>query len=235
MWKCPKCGEQIEDQFEACWKCADPVAARQVNRGSSGHQFKIFEDQAGMSEAVKQGWSWPAFFFTVIWALVKKLYLTGLVVLAGSILLIVLRLDHLLANTAGWIIAVMFGVNGNRWRETQLLARGYTLRRTVTAGSTDEALANDGQDGAPGRRLTVPPPPGLVQAAIEWEPEEPVLDTTLNPEEQAFALFRAAAKLEAQGKVQDALATYQRVVDRFGGTTAAGDSQRSIDWLRARI
>ena len=21
MWACPKCGEQIEDQFEACWSC----------------------------------------------------------------------------------------------------------------------------------------------------------------------------------------------------------------------
>ncbi len=22
MWKCPKCGEQIEDAFDSCWKCA---------------------------------------------------------------------------------------------------------------------------------------------------------------------------------------------------------------------
>ena len=21
MWKCPKCGEESEDQFDACWKC----------------------------------------------------------------------------------------------------------------------------------------------------------------------------------------------------------------------
>jgi hypothetical protein len=24
MWKCQKCGEEIEDQFESCWKCAGP-------------------------------------------------------------------------------------------------------------------------------------------------------------------------------------------------------------------
>lgn len=24
MWTCPKCGEQIEDQFASCWKCAAP-------------------------------------------------------------------------------------------------------------------------------------------------------------------------------------------------------------------
>lgn len=24
MWTCPKCSEEIEDQFDACWKCAGP-------------------------------------------------------------------------------------------------------------------------------------------------------------------------------------------------------------------
>ena len=24
MWNCKKCGEAIEDQFDACWKCATP-------------------------------------------------------------------------------------------------------------------------------------------------------------------------------------------------------------------
>jgi hypothetical protein len=23
MWKCPKCGECLEDQFDSCWKCAE--------------------------------------------------------------------------------------------------------------------------------------------------------------------------------------------------------------------
>ena len=26
MWVCPKCREQIEEQFDTCWKCAAPVA-----------------------------------------------------------------------------------------------------------------------------------------------------------------------------------------------------------------
>jgi hypothetical protein len=24
MWNCKKCGENIEDQFDSCWKCATP-------------------------------------------------------------------------------------------------------------------------------------------------------------------------------------------------------------------
>ncbi|WP_226912943.1 hypothetical protein [Halomonas sp. 3D7M] len=35
-------------------------------------EFKIYMHPAGMHEAVKQGWSWPGFFFGPIWALVKK-------------------------------------------------------------------------------------------------------------------------------------------------------------------
>jgi hypothetical protein len=25
MWRCPKCGETIEDQFDSCWKCTEAV------------------------------------------------------------------------------------------------------------------------------------------------------------------------------------------------------------------
>jgi hypothetical protein len=25
MWTCPKCKEQIDDQFDSCWKCAEAV------------------------------------------------------------------------------------------------------------------------------------------------------------------------------------------------------------------
>ena len=25
MWKCAQCGEEIEDQFDSCWKCAAPA------------------------------------------------------------------------------------------------------------------------------------------------------------------------------------------------------------------
>ena len=34
--------------------------------------YKIFKNPTGQYEAVKQGWSWPAFFFGGIWACVKK-------------------------------------------------------------------------------------------------------------------------------------------------------------------
>ena len=24
MWTCPQCGERLEEQFRACWKCSEP-------------------------------------------------------------------------------------------------------------------------------------------------------------------------------------------------------------------
>ena len=36
--------------------------------------YKIFKNPTGQYEAVKQGWSWPAFFFGGIWACVKKIW-----------------------------------------------------------------------------------------------------------------------------------------------------------------
>jgi len=40
--------------------------------------FSIFEHPTGQMEAVKNGWSWAAFFFGWIWTLVERLY--GMVV-----------------------------------------------------------------------------------------------------------------------------------------------------------
>ena len=35
MWTCPKCGEAIEDQFDACWKCAGPAEPGAPSEGWS--------------------------------------------------------------------------------------------------------------------------------------------------------------------------------------------------------
>jgi hypothetical protein len=32
MWKCPTCGESLEDQFDSCWKCAKASATEGVGR-----------------------------------------------------------------------------------------------------------------------------------------------------------------------------------------------------------
>jgi hypothetical protein len=52
--------------------------------------YKIYENRDGRKEAVKQGWSWPAFFFAGIWAFVKKLNVAGGIWVTIIILLAIL-------------------------------------------------------------------------------------------------------------------------------------------------
>jgi hypothetical protein len=54
-------------------------------------------------------------------------------------------------------------------------------------------------------------------------------------EERAAALLDEATKLETRGRVQEALAKYQTVVERFPGTAASHDAQKSMESLRANL
>jgi hypothetical protein len=62
----------------------------------------------------------------------------------------------------------------------------------------------------------------------------PAADVELPKEDQAFALLREAGRLEARFQVREALDAYQQVIERFGGTEAARDAQRSMASLCAR-
>jgi hypothetical protein len=52
------------------------------------------------------------------------------------------------------------------------------------------------------------------------------------PQETAFALLAEGARLEARGKVQDALDAYTEVVKDYPDTPAAQDARKSIESLR---
>lgn len=111
-------------------------------------QYKVFKHPAGSIEAVKQGWSWPAFFFSFIWAMVKKMWGLGIGVLAGTFAL------GFFIGAAGWgeggdalvnivaiIINIVFGLKGNSWREKNLASRGFEQVDTVTAANPEGAIA----------------------------------------------------------------------------------------------
>jgi hypothetical protein len=54
-------------------------------------------------------------------------------------------------------------------------------------------------------------------------------------EARAIALLDEATKLESHGRVKEALAKYQAVVEKFRGTPASDYAQKSIESLRAKI
>lgn len=111
-------------------------------------QYKIFKHPGGASEAVKQGWSWPAFFFSSVWALTKRMWLLGGCCLV-SLFVFGVGLGasgggedaDLLINVVSIVINVIFGLNGNSWREKNLLSRGFEQVDTVSAANPEGAVA----------------------------------------------------------------------------------------------
>ena len=116
--------------------------------------FKIYANPQGSSEAVKQGWSWPGFFFNLIWACVKRMWFLGIgwivvFFLLGSFEGAVERdqgKNAAMAITAfttvlSFIVAIVFGINGNKWREKNLQERGYEYQDTVSASNPEAAVA----------------------------------------------------------------------------------------------
>lgn len=113
-------------------------------------QFKIYANLQGTYEAVKQGWSWPAFFFVSIWALVNKMWALGFGVITVFFVLVVIedaagwRLGqgiNILSNIGVLVLSIVFGVKGNTWRESNLTSRGFTFKDTITAENSEGAIA----------------------------------------------------------------------------------------------
>ena len=116
-------------------------------------QYRVFEHPSGSKEAVKQGWSWPALLFGVIWALIKKLW----AIFGGMIGVLVLffilppgsGIDFI-CNLVGLAISIVFGLYGNSWREKNLVSRGFKPVAMVNAKNAEAAIASylNGMDSA---------------------------------------------------------------------------------------
>lgn len=110
--------------------------------------YKVFVTPEGKCEAVKQGWSWPAFFLSFLWAFVKRMWLLGIGVVAAALVLgFALSAPEYESDMVTWIniaslIAnIIFGFYGNVWRQSNLSARGYMYKTTVAAASPGQAVA----------------------------------------------------------------------------------------------
>ena len=101
-------------------------------------QFSILQHSDLGYEVVKIGWSWPAFFFTWIWAFLKRLWLVGVIVLLAGLALSSLPEIWLVGEL---IISIVMGVKGNELRVTRLRDSGYEQVASVAARTPDGALA----------------------------------------------------------------------------------------------
>jgi hypothetical protein len=107
--------------------------------------YKIFTDQSNSIEAIKQGWSWPAFFFPIIWAMTKKLWGDAIGAFIGLTILgfILSRMGEVEGSAFMFIALILiridFLVNGNLWREKKLDAHGFQDVIVIPARSPKEA------------------------------------------------------------------------------------------------
>ncbi len=92
---------------------------------------------------IKDGFCWPAFVFSLLWALWHRLWLGGLIMFAGE-----LAIDRLADWTAvhralevalllGWMLLI--GFEANDWRRRKLSRQGYLFAAVVAAHSLGEA------------------------------------------------------------------------------------------------
>lgn len=103
-------------------------------------------------ECVKQGWSWPAFFFGGWWALTKRIWFFGAAWVVGGLAIngVLGALEEggvdtwplpFVVSFAYMAISVYPGLHGNEWKEERLVERGFEYTITINAPTQEAALA----------------------------------------------------------------------------------------------
>ncbi|MFA4918360.1 MAG: DUF2628 domain-containing protein [Thermodesulfovibrionales bacterium] len=115
------------------------IARTTRNTGGAMKMYFIYTSPVGGIEAVKKGWSWPGFFFTWIWAFVKKLHGLGAGVLILGVLLNSVS-PFGLGLVFDIVIIIWLGSFGNGMRVTNLKKRGYQFAHMISAQTAEAAL-----------------------------------------------------------------------------------------------
>jgi predicted permease len=118
-------------------------------------QFHVYRHPTQGAEAVKVGFSWPAFFFGFFWMLAKKLWSLAAMWIAAYVVCLVVEsladsssaqgsklIIYLLLMVAYFSLWLVPAFKGNRWREEKLRERGFVLVGATQAENPDAAAAN---------------------------------------------------------------------------------------------
>lgn len=111
--------------------------------------FDVYMHPVQGLQAVKQGFAWPACFFTFLWAFFKRMWAVGFGILG---VFFVLSFLEALFNQAGNVVGafliftsqlavfVIVGAKGNDWRRSNLEGRGFQKFTSVHAQTPDQAI-----------------------------------------------------------------------------------------------
>jgi hypothetical protein len=113
------------------------------------YEYWVYERETGEIRAVKRGWSWPAFFFSWIWAFTKGLIAIGAGVIVYLIILgVIFSSDRDTGDALGTIVVallacnVWLGAKGNKFVEDNLTKKGFKFAGTVNAATAKGAVAS---------------------------------------------------------------------------------------------
>lgn len=114
--------------------------------------FAVYQHPSKGYEAVKRGFSWPAFLFCVWWMLAKRLWthasiwivailacraIDRLVQDAASVAALLIIVLVMVVSIALWLLPAF---EGNQWRERALRERGYRSLGTVECETPEAAV-----------------------------------------------------------------------------------------------
>ncbi|WP_304307844.1 DUF2628 domain-containing protein [Pseudacidovorax intermedius] len=117
--------------------------------------YNVYTHPTHGLEAVKVGFSWPAFFFGLFWMLFKKLWRRAGLWFAVYLVLALIEnvidrapesgtqaLVYLLLSAGYFVLWLLPAFKGNAWRDADLVRRGYDRLATLEADTADAALAH---------------------------------------------------------------------------------------------
>jgi hypothetical protein len=117
--------------------------------------YDIYEHPIGTIEAVKVGWSWPAFFFTWIWALSKRMFVHGVLACIVYIVLGIIPIETGFSILFSILVSIVFGFSGNDWKRNDLMKKGFEYITTFAGETPEGAIASFIKQNDKGNRMHV--------------------------------------------------------------------------------
>jgi len=108
-------------------------------------KYSVFTNSQGDFVTVKQGWSWPAFFFGFFWAMAKKMWILGIsyfaiIVLISFLSVIYFEVNNIFSIIIKIILRIVFGLCGNIWIENKLFSHGFEIRSVECSRTSKGAI-----------------------------------------------------------------------------------------------
>ncbi len=109
------------------------------------HQPSKSKNAAAEAVPVKEGFSWPGFFFSVIWALWYRLWFWAIAFAVANIVLswVLARAggNEFVQSTTSLALALIIGWTANDLRRRKLAKQGFKERAVMVANNKETALA----------------------------------------------------------------------------------------------